>query len=197
MKKHLFSITLACLFAAPVFAQLKPIQFNPKVGVNLSRLETDPADFETAARPGYSVGLDARLKMGKKWYLQPGIHYNVMNYELEDLKVDGETAFKDITGVKTTKIPVQLGLKIINWKVLNLRAFGGGNYYRVNGVTKNDIGLTKADFNDNYWSFNAGVGLDLLLLTLDLQYEFGQTGIFANQPDTKFNTIALTAGFKF
>lgn len=195
MKKHLFLIALACLFAAPVFSQAKGFKINPKVGVSLSRLADDPDDFQSTARPGYSLGGEVRL--GKKWHLISGAHFNVMNYDLVDLTVDGEQPFEDLAGVKTLKVPVNLGVNLVNLKLLKLRTFGGVNFYKTLGVTDNDLGIQKSDFVDKYWGINAGVGLDLLFLTLDLQYEWGQTGIFANQSDTKYGTIGLSAGFKF
>ena len=192
MKKSIFVLALLSLFAAPAFSQIK---INPKVGITLSRLDGDPNDFETSARPGFTAGADLRL--GKRFYFQPGLHYNVMSYQLIDLKTDGPNQISDVTGLKSLKLPLNVGLNIIDLKLLRLRAFGGANLYQVTGVTKNDIGVTRDDFAKRYWGANAGVGLDLLFLTLDLQYEWGQSNIFAAQPDTKYGTLALTAGLKF
>ncbi len=192
MKKHLFFAALTFVFASPLSAQFK---INPKIGVTLSRLASDPADFETTARPGFTAGADVRL--GKKFYFQPGIHYSVMNYELADLSTIDPVDVPDETGIKSLKIPLNVGLSIVDLKLFRIRAFGGANFYKVTGFRNNNLGLTKDDFAKNYWGANLGAGLDLLFMTIDLQYEWGQSAIFKNQPDTKYRTIALTAGLKF
>lgn len=46
---------------------------NPKVGINASRLSTDPTGGEISARKSWQLGLDARI--GDRVYFQPGLFW--------------------------------------------------------------------------------------------------------------------------
>jgi hypothetical protein len=193
MKKSILFV-VCCLFS--VFQLSAQFKLNPKVGLSLNHLSNDPADIETNARVGFSAGADARLG-GKRFYFQPGVHFNVMNYKLTNLDNDNPDFSSDVTAVKSIKVPINVGLNLINWKLFKIRAFGGATVYQVTGVTNNSIGLTKDDFSPRYWGANVGVGVDLLFLTIDLTYERGQSAVFKNQADTKNQMVALTAGIRF
>jgi Outer membrane protein beta-barrel domain len=193
MKKSILFVVLCACSALQLSAQFK---LNPKVGININHLSNDPADIETNARLGFSAGADARIG-GKRFYFQPGLHYNVMSYDLVNLDNDSPNFNSDVTAVKSIKVPINVGLNLINWKLFKIRAFGGATAYQVTGVSNNSIGLTKDNFASRYWGANFGVGVDLLFLTLDLTFERGQSAVFKNQDDTKNQMIALTAGIRF
>jgi Outer membrane protein beta-barrel domain len=193
MKKSILFVVLCAFSALQLSAQFK---LNPKVGINLNHLSNDPADLETNARVGFSVGADARMA-GKRFYFQPGLHYNVMSYDLTNLDNDSPEFTNDITAIKSIRVPLNVGMNLINWKLFKIRAFGGVTGYQVTGVSDNTIGLTKDDFSKNYWGANIGFGVDLLFLTLDLTFERGQSAVFKNQADTKNQMVALSAGIRF
>lgn len=188
MKKHILLLSFCAFFAADLSAQY----WIPKLGMNFTRLENDPADFKTSARAGWSAGLEVRL--GRRAFIQPGAHFHMMNQNLSD--PNNITKPKDVVGLQGLRAPACVGFSIINLDEFKFRAMAGASYYRVLGVTKNDLGVKKSDYRADYWGTITGIGIDLAILSFDAYYEWGQTGIFRDEPKTKWGTFGLSLGVK-
>jgi len=195
MKKILI-IAFGLLLSNYAFSQFT---INPQAGLTASMLTTDPEGTETSGRIGYTFGASAR--MGDKIYFNPGIFWVRSSNELTtrtQLEDEG-TSFgeiRDNASINMIHIPMQVGLKVINTDPFALRLAAGPSLSWVTNVQDNDLGLTQDSYNERIWGAKVGAGIDILFLTVDLNYELGITELYQNS-DAKNNILSLTAGIKF
>ena len=104
----------------------------------------------------------------------------------------------DIHGVR---IPVFVGYQIIGGdeeNMFGLRVFGGGSMSWVTKIEGDGTNLDKDDFNNLLWGVDAGVGIDVWLLFLDVGYEWGLTQVFKEDPsEATNNTLWINLGMRF
>lgn len=191
--KRLWCLAAFLCMAGPVLAQFT---FNPQIGVNASRLTTDPAGTEREARVGYQLGFNLRLGEGK-FYFQPGVKWHRVGTALKSKsQLDDNFNFEDNVDVNSVQIPALVGLRIINTKLLGLRANAGVALSLVTSVNDNAFGLKKEDYQEKIWGGIFGIGVDLLIITVDLNYELGLSKVFENASEAKNNVWRFEAGFK-
>jgi hypothetical protein len=196
MKKIL--ILLVILFAA--FENYGQFTFGPKIGYTASKLSTDLDTIAASAKSNFQIG--AFLRFGKKLYLQPEIFYATSGGKLE---VEGTTLKQDIR-FKNLSIPVLVGFKLINAKVINLRIMAGpvANFVLGTKIEASDLvqdPLQESDFKNAAWGMDVGAGVDVFFLTLDIRYEFGLNNIYivpegAADQTMKSNLFVVSLGFK-
>lgn len=173
MKKLL--VTAAFLLIASVgFSQFN---LGAKVGANFSKLSTDISETKEAMKPGFDIGLFARLGFGNKFYLQPEVLYSFQSFKTKE----------DNTGVEisTTKthnilIPILVGYKLFDAKLMNVRAYLGPSF----GINVGDKQKV-ADNNPSVATFNVmsvsgdiGIGIDIAMIALDVKYSYGFTNAY-------------------
>lgn len=183
------------LLSSAAFSQ---VTFNPKVGANVSGLDTKLKDFQTEARVGWNAGFDLRLGEGF-FYLQPGVHYNSATARLfQDLNMDDEIRLEDETTIQSLKMPLNVGLRLTgNSRLFGIHAVGGITPTYMLGVQEQpSFPLSKDDLNDWTFGANVGVGLDILFLTVDANYEIGLNDFFANA-EGRNNVFTVSLGLKF
>jgi hypothetical protein len=107
-------------------------------------------------------------------------------------------------------VPVNIGWRIINLKVTNIRVFGG---VAANFIVNTTIETTggdgdyellpkEDDFSNIAWQWDVGVGVDVLMFTLDVKYLGGINNILKdfNYEDgtltSKSNLFMVTLGWK-
>jgi len=108
-------------------------------------------------------------------------------------------------------VPVNLGWRIINLEVVNIRLFGGvvANFILdkdVNTTSGNpddyEEALIPEDFNDMNWQWDVGVGVDVLMFAVDVKYVGGISNILndvkfdGNTVTSKSNLFVVTLGWK-
>jgi len=198
MKKLLF--ILAIMFAGQAsFAQL--FTFGPRVGVTSSQVSVD--DFESGDRAvGLQAGIFARVKLGPV-YVQPEVLFT--NGGGETIGVDG-AGLEQVTEYNFNRldVPVLLGFKTGPFRI----NAGPVASLMLNAESTSSINNLTNDVTDNYSNatigFQAGVGLDLWKLIIDLKYE-GSLGAITDDvtvggqtfnADQRQNQIILAVGFK-
>lgn len=174
------------------------VRINPKFGVNFSGIDSKLGDINAEARVGWNAGVDFRLGEGFI-YLQPGAHY--FNYTarlLKDVNNPNDVTLKDETTIQNLKLPVNIGLRLTgDGGILQIHARGGIVPTYVLGVKeKPSFAFDKNSLKDWTFGANVGVGVDILFLTVDLNYELGLTDYF-NDASGKNNMLSLSAGVKF
>lgn len=195
MVSNLLALLLVVL-AFSAHAQLKVI---PKVGVNFSGVDGNIADFRAEARVGWNAGLDFRLGEGRL-FLYPGIQFN--NYTarlIQDVSIDpDDLLLREETTIQALKAPLNLGLRLNRENgLINLFVRGGVTPTYVLGLReKNGIPFTKDDLNAFTWGANAGLGIDLLFLTIDANYEWGLNDYFSNTTGRN-DVFTVSAGIRF
>ncbi len=185
MKKFLFFIAFVFITSI-TYAQTV---INPKVGINASRLSTDPDRGEVTARIGYQLGLDARI--GNRVYFQPGLFYFKQSSRLKrESQLDDQT-IQQIEGNldrQGLQLLTQVGFYIVDGEGFGLRVNAGP---AISIITSADgdgnVQLVKDNFKGTNLTGNAGLGIDIFFLTLDYNYEFGFSDVFENEALTQQN----------
>jgi len=190
MKKTLMTLSLLTL-AMVTFAAT--FDLGIKAGYNTSKLSTDLNTIKADSKGGYNFGAFGRFG-GEKFYLQPEFLYVVKN---EEFSVGAST---DAIKMKSIQVPVLLGLKLIDLKVASIRAFTGPAISFSTGYESDKS--FNYNFNNATWDYQLGAGVDVLMFTFDIRYEWGlsktfDTSSFGSNFTSKGNTFSVNLGFKF
>ena len=164
-----------------------------KGGYNTSKLTSDFNSFKPDAQGGFNFGAFGRFG-GNHIYLQPELLYVVKNggFNISNITYAVKT--------KSVQVPVLLGMKLLNLKVASIRAFTGPAISFVSGY---EIDQNLAyNYNKSTWDYQLGAGIDVLMLTFDIRYEWGLSKKFDSSNlgsnfTSKGNTFTVSVGFKF
>jgi len=219
--KKLFCIAVLSLFSMGAFAQL-PVNLGLKLGWNSSKistsnLSTNLSDYSPTNNNGYLIGAFGRLNI-KSFFIQPEVYFAVkkgatsVGFSGEDgqpLKVT-----QDID-LKTFDIPMLLGYRVLDLKVLSMQVFTGpvmsinteGSSVSITnmGGLADDAFAGLKDPSGVNWAYQLGLGFDIALFTIDARYEWGlsniDTGSIAAIKDISFdqksNMFTLSVGWRF
>lgn len=195
--KKLLIICIIIFTASEIDAQFS---FGPKIGYSTSKLSTDLEDIKESAKSNFQIGAFARF--GKKLYVQPEVFYATSG---GTLKHEG-TDLKENIKLKNLCVPVLVGYKLIDAKVLSLRILAGpsANFIINKEVDADELitePLQDSNFKNVAWGMDVGAGVDVFFLTLDIRYEFGLNNIYI--PNTgddsqkiSSNAFIVSLGFK-
>ena len=190
MKKTLMTLSLLTL-AMVTFAAT--FDLGIKAGYNTSKISTDLNTIIADSKGGYNFGAFGRFG-GEKFYLQPEFLYVVKN---QSFSVGSAT---DAIKMKSIQVPVLLGYKLIDLKVASIRAFTGPAISFSTGYESDQS--FKYNFNNSTWDYQLGAGVDVLMFTFDIRYEWGlsktfDTSSLGSNFTSKGNTFSVNLGFKF
>jgi len=190
MKKIILLFALLFFSAGVTFGQFN---FGLKVGYNASKLHTGLDSIKSSFNSGFHFGAFFRLGIGKKVYIQPEAYYTMQGGIFNNNLLNAN--WKQKITVGTLDIPVLVGFKIINLKVVNWRIMAGPMAsILINSKIKDEntfIGPIKnSDINKLNWYVQAGTGFDVLFLTLDVRYQIGLNQMIksAQSVDSNGNT---------
>jgi hypothetical protein len=196
MKKALL-FSLLLFLSAAVFAQFT---IGPKIGITMSTLKTTFPEIKEEMKTGIQFGAFARI--GKKLYVQPEAMFSTGGGKITNEGTDIKTTVK----LNSVEIPVLVGYRLLNLKVVNLRIMGGP---AISIVTNKEIEfdegfenpITAENIKDGIWSFQLGAGVDVLMFALDVRYEWGLNNIYdppsgAEEYDMKNNMWTISLGWK-
>jgi hypothetical protein len=200
MKKTLLIIS-AVLFVTTIQAQL---HFGPQIGYTGSKLTTNSSEITSTIKSNFLFG--AFVRIGDKFYVQPEINWLTQGGIWEDDGIDVENEKIEMT-YKTIQIPVSVGWRIIDLKLVNIRLFGGmsaniatNKEMEINGIAEP---IEDANWNDLIWQYQVGAGVDVLMFALDVKYVGGINDWTKNDisfdgktVSTKANMFMVTLGWK-
>lgn len=195
MKKILF-LFIFLLSAEFMFGQFN---FGVKAGYNASVLSSNYDAVKSSFNSGFHVGVFARV--GKRLYVQPEVYYALQTSMFSD---EGST-WKEKVTIGSMDIPLLLGFKIIKSKPVNLRLMAGPVASFVVNRKIKELGdvtgpLQEADIHNLNWGIQAGAGLDILFLTLDVRYQVGLNNVIKEVQtkawNSKNNIWVVSLGFK-
>ena len=204
MKKLILSTVLLLTFTI-TYAQFN---FGIKAGYNsslsfdnISSVTNGSYNLNTVQSEmwnNFQAGLFARVFLGKVVYIQPELLYSVQ-------KKDYQVNFQDVTAgavtldkfanISTVDIPILLGLKLLDLKLLNVRAFAGPKLRFNSGSTFDFQNITGGNFNTNQivtdvkaanLGLEVGAGIDVLMFALDVRYN-----LISDMYTTKIGDINL------
>jgi hypothetical protein len=165
---------------------------------------------------GFHAGVFARFGFSKM-YFQPEFLYTMGKKTdqisfLETANSSVETTFNKNVTVSTLDVPLLLGYKLVDLKLMNLRVFAGPKL-RFNAGSSLDYNVItaggsvtadqlKSDIKAAQLGLEAGVGVDVLMFTLDARYN-----LIGDMYHTKLNdltidkipanTFVISLGWKF
>ena len=192
-----------------IFAQ-GPISFGPKVGWNSTKLTTDYTQYVNDLKSGFQGGFFLGIYV-KRFYIQPEAYFSLkrgaLHSSIDLLNPASNLNFQQSVSLSSVNVPIVLGYKLLDLKVARLRVWCGpvASFLlnkefslSVNGLNQSNT-LTRADFKDPVWSAQIGAGLDLLMLTFDVGYEFGLNNFLSIRSINDFglrNTIYCSIGWR-
>lgn len=218
--KKMFLLAVLLLSVTFVSAQLN---FGIKAGYNSSLTlgnigsiqsgDYDLTDVKSELSNGFHAGVFARI--GKKVYVQPELLYAMGKKEytvsLQDA-MNNDITYDKFVSISTVDIPLLVGYKLLDKKMANIRLFAGpklrldagsslefDNVVSGGTITKEDL---FRDIKKSQIGLEAGVGIDVLMFTLDARYnligDMYQTKISdLNIDNVPVSTFVISVGWKF
>lgn len=198
MKKMLLFVLFSLfVFQGSVFAQdqapeetksEKPhFWFGPKVGLDLATPTIDEAVIKQQFKSNAQFGIF--FQFGRKLYLQPEFYYATHKESNVLSNVSSET------DVKTLKIPVMVGLRLINLGIVSAHVMAGpqGSFF----LNESNPGTLKRQSSN--FDFQFGAGVDVLgFITLDVRYSSGLDKIDTTIKQLNWkDAVNVTLGLKF
>lgn len=198
MKKIILASTL--LFLASIgYSQLNiglKASYTSSLSINNINSETTGqyglSTLNSDLKNNFQAGAFARLSFGKI-YVQPELLYSFAKKGYQVAYIDGTTVNKSLK-MNTIDVPLLLGIKLIDLKLMNIRAFAGPKL-RFNAGSQLDPLVLSTGANGATLvseakkaqaGLEAGVGVDLLMFTLDLRYN-----LIGDLYQTKLNNVSL------
>ena len=145
--------------------------FGPKIGLDLVTPTIDRTDIKTQFDSNSQVGIF--FQFGRKLYLQPEFYYAMHKESNIVSNVTTETK------VNTLKVPVMVGLRLINLGIISAHVMAGpqGSFFL--NESNPIVGKTRQSSN---FDLQFGGGVDLLgLITLDVRYSANLNNSVATQ----------------
>ena len=197
MKKIMLAVVLSIL-PLTIFAQ-GLISFGPKIGWNSNRLTTDYAQYVKDCKSGFQGGVFFSIYL-HKFYVQPEAYFSIKRGALQTsfgdpLNPNSTLNISQSVNIQSIDVPVLFGFKVLDLKLIRFRIWGGpvASYMlskeytlSINGINQSER-ITRDDFKDAIWSAQMGAGLDLLMLTFDIGYEFGLNSFLTIRSLNDFN----------
>ncbi len=166
-----------------------------KGGVNLSNIATDNnfsvnVDKSLSTKTGYLVGAYARV--GNALFFQPEVFFSAKDYEVNALNALTKTNDVVSFSQKSIDVPLLIGLKL---GIIRLAAGPVASYsFSADASANNALksyfsGSAREISNRSNFSYQAGIGLDILSLSFDLRYQGAISELS--------NTMAIPTGYNY
>lgn len=161
-----------------------------KGGVNLSSVKVVSLSTNLENKTGYQLGAFARI--GRTIFLQPEVYFTAKEVNVDVL--NSLTTNQGVVGFsqKSLDVPLLAGVKLGPLRVLA----GPVASYALSASTSPDAavksyfsGTSQDIINRSSFSYQAGIGFDILNLSLDLRYEGAMSELK--------NTVAVPSGFNY
>ena len=120
MKKVILFFAIFLLSAGMSYGQFA---YGLKIGYNASKLHSNLDSIKSSFNSGFHFG--AFVRFGKKVYVQPELYYTLQGGIFQNNVANTYNNWKQNVTVGTLDIPVLVGFKIINLKVVNWRIMAG------------------------------------------------------------------------
>jgi hypothetical protein len=162
-----------------------------------NQMSMSSSKYESVMVPGWGLGIAYRR--GKFFYWQAGARYNNAIYEVHLGGALPDSVSDNLFSVTDIDIPVTCGINLLSVtkKVLGLRIFVSAVPAFVLDVGNNGYkDFNKDKVNDFNFYGQAGVGIDILFLTIESGYNYGFTDVFKNAQSNP-QQVFVNIGFRF
>ncbi len=191
MKKLLLSV----VYLAIAFSLSAQFDFHlgVKGGVNFSKVSFDKEGYSSESVTKTHLGAFGRIGWDRV-YLQPEVYYSGKGGDISDAQ-QVLTSF-DLNSVD---VPLLLGIKLIKGKNFNMHVVGGPVF---SGILTKDVSggsmSNKSFYDDYFFGYQYGLGVDVLFITLDARMENGVSELYSDPTvNGKNQTFMLSLGLKF
>jgi hypothetical protein len=206
--KKITLIIAAFLISGSMFGQF---HFGPQIGYSASNISLNTDSITNGLKNNFLIG--AFVRMGKKIYVQPEVNWMTQGsvFKYPSFK-DGIVPLEQDIKISTLQVPVNLGWRIINLEIVNIRLFAGiaANFVlntKIDTKSGNaddyENALVPSDFKSVTWQWDAGLGVDVLMFAIDLKYMGGLSEVLnsdfkidGNTISSKSNLFVVTLGWK-
>ncbi len=171
--------------------------FGLKAGINTSKISTNMADYTPKTIASYQFGAFARINLGR-FYIQPEAYSNSKKGEVVRVDNVGLSTINSFN-LKTIDVPALIGFKILDQKAFNLRVLAGPVFSFLTDKSAKGQ-LTEDNLKNSFFGWQYGVGLDFLILSLDIRKEQFSSNLYDTPNfdfDTKNGTFVISLGVKF
>jgi len=199
--KKIILVLIICALGTVAEAQ-GFFSIGPKVGYNSYSLTDNIDSIQSSIKNSFQVG--AFVRLGKKFYIQPEANYQIDESTLS--QTIGSTVMNQDITVKSLKVPVIFGYKLINKGAFNLRLLAGPAVTfaldkQLDPENMGELWPIKStdDLKNSTWSVQMGGGIDVFFMTLDIRYEMGVDNIYngSSNVEMKNNVFNVSLGVKF
>jgi len=190
MKKIIPVLVFLFMFSGISYGQLD-ISF--MAGVNSSDFRPDPSQYVVMNDWGYQAGVHFRV--GGKTYFETGAQWLQSRNEFRS-NVSCIVGSDEIR-VTQVRIPAYIGRRMICLGVVDLRVNTGPTIRIVTDVLENNCNIDKEFFTDAAWSWDFGAGLDVLVFSVDVNYEVGINNFIPSLESTQNDILSITVGLTF
>jgi len=162
--------------------------FGPKIGLDLATATLDQNAIKSQFKSNAQLGIF--FQFGRILYLQPEIYYAMHK---ETTLASNSVS----TSVNTLKVPVLIGLRLINLGIVSAHVMAGpqGTFFL---SESNPLSTVKRQ--SSAYNFQLGAGADILgFITVDVRYSLGLNNTLGTQIqalDLK-SGVNATVGLKF
>lgn len=181
MKAITLCIFCICVFTSSLSAQGKLITFGLRGGISTSDINASELMVTDAGYPDalalsikeakYGIHFGAILRIGKKYYFEPGLYFNSnsVDFDVETTDDLGNT-FNSIKSesYQNLDIPLLFGAKI---GPIRLNAGPVGHVHIDSNSELTDVSGYEQKFEAMSFGWQGGLGVDLWQLSVDLKYE--------------------------
>ena len=173
--------------------------FKVYVGTNFNKLNLNSDKYGNTMGVGWNFG--ASYKRGKFFYWELGGRYNNPVYNLDDAtKSSDSTSFLDgIFSVRNIDIPLTVGINLLSAtdRIVGLRVFVSAVPSFAIGVGGNDLDISMDNINTFNIYGQAGVGVDVLFLFVEVGANYGFQDLFENHSPSNPYQVYVNLGFRF
>ncbi len=194
MKNYL---AIALLMITALHSSAQEFSIGPKVGISQGNLSVSGNDFSsTDNKLGYHLGLFARLG-GNRIFLQPEVLYTNTGGDFQQDQGTNNTV-QYSASFDRIDVPLIVGLKFAQF----FRVMVGPSltFLIDSSLESDDPAFSGPDYNTSTVGYQAGIGLDIANMILDLKYE-GALGRHAESvagfpTDQRQNQLILSLGIR-
>lgn len=169
----------------------------PKVGVSQGNISVNGEGYSSGdSKLGYHVGAFVRMG-GASFFIQPEFLYTNTGGEIIKENATGEDSSIDAS-FNRLDIPMMLGFKIVNF--FRIQAGPVASILLDYKIEDAFQVAQEVDYRNATIGYQAGIGLDIGNLILDLKYESSlgknSKSVVGFETDQRQNQIILSAGFR-
>ncbi len=167
-------------------------------------------DFKADTKNGFQLGAMARLKFGERFFLQPEAYYAMKRGSTSFNAFDAATgneeeALSQELSLQNLDVPILLSFKLLDLKVAQINAFAGP---MASFVMDKEVKIKSGDndwedwepenteLKSAQWNAQFGIGVDILMLSLDVRYEMGLSSATKGMLETKTDFLTFSLAWR-